>query len=184
MECECLDSFGALQHQPLLVVLLLSLNDPSPSSPHSIPPAWYKQPGLTPALMHQGILLRCAQQQYNMSASPSSSSSAAASSPDGSSSSGSSSNTNGSSNGNGYGPQQLQPAAPAARRRPRLQTELPALVVLIKRANEGWHVPLVADALRAVRVALARQGLLAPFGAEVVSAFVEVGGRGSCGFPG
>jgi len=55
-----------------------------------------------------------------------------------------------------------------------LQSEVPALVRLMRTAEDAAHSRLAGDAMRAVRVALARQGVLSPFNGEVVSAFVEV----------
>lgn len=52
---------------------------------------------------------------------------------------------------------------------------MPALLALMGRATTYRDALLAADAMRAVRLALARQGALAPFGPDVCSAFFEVG---------
>lgn len=117
--------------------------------------------------LHEGILLRSSRQQYS-GASFSAATAAAMEdkqSPDQSAQSTRSNRSN-----------QQQQATAVAAARPGPQSEVGALMHMMGAARGVRDAALAADALAAVRLALARQGVLAPFKSDVRAAFMEVSG--------
>ncbi|KAI8466510.1 MAG: hypothetical protein J3K34DRAFT_524508 [Monoraphidium minutum] len=68
-------------------------------------------------------------------------------------------------------------AAAPPRRRPRPRSETAALLCMMGRAQTQRDAALAADALGAVRLSLARQGVIEPLGPEVVTAFLRMVAR-------